>query len=189
MQKLLFLLLMLMASSANGQTKKLDALGFSGNIGFFANHKTTGSLGELSLFAKYDIYYATLCMQKFMDNEDRKLPIENYVLFGALLGKSFKNTGEKLIYSAGFGIVSGTTKGDFWYERYIPNTLLSGAYTKAYYYKETVLMPALLLKVESRFPLAQIIDFRTSIYANLTYKVPSFGFRLGFGFGKVRNKK
>lgn len=188
MRTLLFTLTFLISHPVLAQSK-FSALGVSGHLGMFANHKAEGLIGGISFFAKYKIHHAELALQALNGYNPNTLPNENYRILGALYGRSLFNTKDKLLGFAGLGLVNGTTRGGFWFDKYIPSGLLSGARTVRYYYKETVWMPALMFKVEGRFPIAQVIDFRTALYANLTYKVPSFGFRLGFGFGKVRERK
>jgi len=188
MRTLLIVFMLLLSQQLLAQ-RKLSSLGVAGDIGTFANHKAGGFIGGTSFFAHYKSHHAELGLHALKGYKPNALPNEDYRILSALYGRSLFNTKDKLLGFAGFGIVNGTTKGDFWFDNYIPSGLVSSARTVRYYYKETVWMPALMIKAEGRFSLAQIVDVRTALYANLTYKVPSFCLQLGFGFGKVREKK
>lgn len=187
MKKTIIILLVIASNVAFAQVK-FSALGIAGNIGSLSNHKGGGVNGDISIFGKVNKHFGEITAQYFEGGYEHNLPMEQYWMYGAYYGRSIPGTKDKIIYSGGLGLIHGTTKGDFWFEEKA-HGFFNGDYTLRYHYKETVTMPVLMIKLEGRFPLAQIIDFRTCLYANLTYKIPSAGFKIGFGFGKVRQKK
>ncbi len=130
----------------------------------------------------------TLYKIRFLNHQEFKLfgpdPLEDFYNLGMMMGKGFSGKYHEIQVSGGLGITGGVNRGKLLYVE--PSQGWFNISNPNHYEKEKFITPSIPLEIDLIIKPIKFLGAGATLFGDLNYKKPMYGFLIKFALGKLR---
>ena len=164
---------------------KNDKLWIDVGLGrYYSNSDFEGFTSNISInLMKENLLYKIRNLNYTEFNVFWPTPDEKFNEVGLMIGKGFSGKFTHVLLSGGLGITEGTKRRKYLYTE--PNGDFN-IHDSRHYESDHFITPSLPIEIEVMFKPVSFIGAGVSLFGNLNFETPVYGFMCKFSIGKMR---